>query len=99
MILNIVTPIIFATCIYNLVTTIDMYIYYYAMGTGVEAVTMFGVYSGEYIVLQNVPVALASAMSTAAIPAISSSWAIKNYKETKEHIRSDVYKRQIQYYS
>ena len=40
MILNIVTPIIFATCIYNLVTTIDMYIYYYAMGTGVEAVTM-----------------------------------------------------------
>ena len=73
MILNIVTPIIFATCIYNLVTTIDMYIYYYAMGTGVEAVTMFGVYSGEYIVLQNVPVALASAMSTAAIPAISSS--------------------------
>ena len=90
MILNIVTPIIFATCIYNLVTTIDMYIYYYAMGTGVEAVTMFGVYSGEYIVLQNVPVALASAMSTAAIPAISSSWAIKNYKETKEHIRSGI---------
>lgn len=90
MILNIVTPIIFATCIYNLVTTIDMYIFYFAMGTGKEAITMFGVYSGEYIVLQNVPVALASAMSTASIPAISSSWAIKNYRQTKEHIRSGI---------
>jgi len=60
MILSIVTPIIFATCIYNLVTTIDMYIFYAAMGTGVNATTLYGVYSGEYIVLQNVPVALAA---------------------------------------
>lgn len=90
MILNIVTPIIFATCIYNLVTTIDMYLFYFAMGTGKDAITMFGVYSGEYIVLQNVPVALASAMSTASIPAISSSWAIKDYRQTKEHIRSGI---------
>ncbi len=90
MILSIVTPIIFATCIYNLVATVDMYIFYFAMGTGPSASTMYGVYSGEYVVLQNVPVALASAMSTASIPAISSSWAIKNYKETKEHIKSGI---------
>lgn len=88
MILNIVTPIIFATCVYNIVSTIDMYLYYFAMGTSADAVTMWGVYSGEYIVLQNVPVALASAMSTASIPAISSSWSIKDIKQVKEHIRS-----------
>ena len=51
---------------------------------------MWGVYSGQYIVLQNVPVALASAMSTASIPAISSSWSLKNYRETREHIRSGI---------
>ena len=90
MILSIVTPIIFATCIYNLVTTIDMYIFYAAMGTGVNATTLYGVYSGEYIVLQNVPVALAAAMSTASIPAISSSWSLRDYRQTKEHIRSGI---------
>jgi Uncharacterized membrane protein, putative virulence factor len=90
MILQIVTPIIFATCIYNLVSTIDMYIYYFAAGESVQTFTLYGVYSGEYIVLQNVPVALASAMSTASIPAISSSWSIKDYRQTKEQIRSGI---------
>jgi len=91
MILNIVTPIIIATCVYNLITTVDQYIYYFIMGEGKTAVTMFGgVYSGEYIVLQNVPVALASAMSTASIPAISSSWAISDYQQTKIHISSSI---------
>ncbi len=94
MILNIVTPIIIATCIYNLVSTIDMYIYYFAMNfhqlSNVDAVIQFGVYSGEYIVLQNVPVALASAMSTASIPAISSSWATKDIQQTREHIKSGI---------
>ena len=90
MILRIVTPIIVATCVYNLVTTIDMYIYYFAMGDSIHSYTMYGVYSGEYIVLQNVPVALASAMSAASIPAISSCWSIKDYKQTREHIRSSI---------
>jgi len=90
MILSIVTPIIIATCIYNLVSTIDMYIYYFAMGDNVKSITLFGVYSGEYIVLQNVPVALASAMSTASIPTISSYWSIKDYKQTREQIKSGI---------
>lgn len=93
-ILNIVTPIIIATCVYNLISTIDMYLYYFAMGrASLDSVTMisnYGLYSGEYIVLQNVPVALASAMSTASIPAISSAWAKKEYALTKEHIRSGI---------
>lgn len=94
MILNIVTPIIIATCIYNLVTTIDMYIYYFAMGLEnmktSQIAIQYGIYSGEYIVLQNVPVALASAMSAASIPAISTSWATKNVKETVKNIKSGI---------
>ena len=54
--------------------------------------TYYGVYSGKYIVLQNVPVALASAMSTAAIPSISSSWAVGNKKETKESFAAAIEK-------
>lgn len=94
MILNIVTPIIIATCIYNVVSTIDMYIYFFAMAnsglTEAQISVNWGVYAGKYIVLQNVPVALASAMSTASIPAISTAWATKNIKQTKEHIKSSI---------
>jgi len=91
MILNIVTPIIVATCIYNLVSTIDMYLYYFATNcqnmNSIQVASNYGVYSGEYIVLQNVPVALASAMSTASIPAISSSCVTKDIKMTIKNIR------------
>ncbi len=94
MIIQIVTPIIFATCVYNLVTTLDMYIFYFFMNiqgiSTVEAVTMYGIYSGEFIVLQNVPVALASAMSTAAIPSIASSWALRNKNMTRSQIASSI---------
>ncbi|MEG0277265.1 MAG: polysaccharide biosynthesis protein [Coprobacillus sp.] len=90
MILKIVTPIIFATCIYNLVSTIDMYLLYFVMGDSVSTATSWGLYAGQYIILQNVPVALASAMSTAAIPAISSLWSIKDKKQTREQITSGI---------
>lgn len=90
MILSIVTPIIFATCVYNLVSTIDMYIYYFAMSDSAKSVTMFGAYAGQYIVLQNVPVAIASAMSTASIPAIASAFSTRQYAVTKEHITSGI---------
>lgn len=90
MILNIVTPIIFATCIYNIVTTMDMYIFYGVLGDSTEIVTLYGIYAGEYVTLQNVPVALASAMSTASIPAISSAFSIKDYGQVKENIRSGI---------
>lgn len=55
-----------------------------------QAVTTYGIYATKYITLQNVPVALASAMSAATIPAISSSWARRNRQETVEQIRSSI---------
>ena len=90
MILSIVTPIIVATCIYNSVTTFEMYIYYGLKGTAIEQSTMWGLYLGKYSVLRNVPVALASAMSTAAIPAIAGSWSIQDRRQTRENVKSAV---------
>lgn len=94
-ILNIVTPIIISTCIYNLVSTIDMYIFYGIMQARgvelVEVVKLYGVYAGKYVVLMNVPVALASAMSTATIPAISSSYALKNLKDVRANIKNSIF--------
>ena len=86
MISNIVTPIILATCVYNLISTIDMYMFYLVCGDGAKSISAFGAYGGEYIILQNVPVALASAMSTASIPNISSAWLFKDTAEVKKQI-------------
>lgn len=88
MILKIVTPIIFSTCVYNSVSTIEMAIYYFIKGNSPAQTTAWGIFAGEYLVLRNVPVALASALSTASIPAIASSFALKNYKETKSYIHN-----------
>lgn len=88
MILSIVTPIIFATCVYNSVTTFEMAIYYMIKGNTAIQTTAWGIFAGEYIVLRNVPVALASALSTASIPAIASAYALKDLKETKETIHN-----------
>lgn len=94
MIIHIITPIILATCVYNLVTTVSMYIFYFTQSFhGIDRITYYsyyGIFSTKYITLQNVPVALASAMSTAAIPSISSAWAVGNKREAKEHIRSGI---------
>jgi stage V sporulation protein B len=93
-ILNIVTPIIIATCVYNLVTVIDMSIFYSIMRVrGMDQVTRvstYGVYAGKYSVLMNVPVALASAMSTASIPAISGSYAKKQMKDVRAAIENAI---------
>jgi len=93
-ILNIVTPIIFSTCVYNLVTVIDMSIFYGLMGMrGVsqdELATLYGVYSGKYVVLMNVPVALASAMSAASVPEISGAHAMHDHKALNTAIEDTI---------
>ncbi len=87
MIMHIIAPIILATCVYNLVTTIDMYIFYFAQSfhhiDKIAYISNYGVYAGKYIVLQNVPVALASAMSTASIPSISYSMGFRKCERSK----------------
>ena len=56
-------------------------------GNGALQTTAWGIFAGEYIVLRNVPVALASALSTASIPAIASAYALKDYKENESFRR------------
>lgn len=88
MIINIVTPIILATCVYNLVSTIDMYMFLIINGDNPASINAWAAYGGEYLILQNVPVALASAMSTASIPTISTSWVVKDFQQVKQQICS-----------
>ena len=55
------------------------------------AASLYGVFSGKYWVLINVPIALANSMSTAMIPAISGSYELKDYKKCRGHVRQAIH--------
>lgn len=70
-----ILPVILSTAIYNLNSIIDQGMFKALMekiGTGKEEIDItWGIYSGKYKLLCNVPIALASAMSSSTIPTIS----------------------------
>lgn len=90
-----VTPVIFSTFIYNCSTTIDMKLYYHISytvrnWTSAAANSQYGIFSTKYIVLMNVPVALASSISTAMIPGISQSYATGDIEATNNKIQQAI---------
>ena len=89
-ILLMVTPIIFATFIYNLTTVIDQKIFTNLMlAKGIEnqeVNRLYGIFGYQYKPIINIPIALASATSTALIPAVASSMAERKMKDAAAKI-------------
>lgn len=81
-----VTPILVSNLIYNFSTTLNQSIYFGVLRgmqgvSEAESSTMYGIYSGKATIIVNVPIAIAAAMSSVMIPAISSEYAKRNMKE------------------
>lgn len=73
-----IVPVILSSVAYNLCGTLDQSIFNHYMtdlGLGAEQTDIWGVYSGKYKVLINLPIALASAMCSAIVPSLSGSFA------------------------
>ena len=92
---SVVTPFILSTCIYNLITFMDQTIYLKFMVNLKEmsetaATTNYGVLAQKAVTISNIPIALASAMSSAIIPTIASTYAQGARKSTKKKIASAV---------
>lgn len=91
----VVTPFILSTFLYNCSTAVNQTIYSKIM-MGVNgmteqvAATFYGVYSGKAVVLRNVPVAIASAMSAAMIPTIAGIWAVDKKKEARRKVQQAI---------
>ena len=85
-IVMIVTPIIIAAFVYNITTTVDMKIFYNVLNSKnvdrVESANLYGIFSGQYMVLINLPVSIASAVGTTLIPNISGAFTKGDKKET-----------------
>ena len=94
-ILLMVTPVILSTFVYNISTVINQTVFIDVMDfRGVDSrqsASLYGVFSGKFWVLVNVPVALANSMSTAMIPAVSGSYTLGNYRKCGEKVREAIH--------
>lgn len=89
-ILMMITPVIFSTCVYNVSGVIDQTIYTnMSMLKGItaeNAASDYAAYSFYCKPIINIPVAMGSAMATAIIPAVASHFALGERKEAVDRI-------------
>lgn len=93
-ILLMMTPVIFSTFIYNVSAYIDQSIFsplMLAKGANADDITtIYGVFSGQYMVLINIPVALANATSTAMMPQVTTNYAVGDYEGATQKIHEAI---------
>ena len=94
-ILTVVTPFILSTFIYNFSTSLNQTIYtkimkhHIGMSESMIA-TNYGIFAGKAVVIANIPIALASAMSSAIIPSISSAYAAGDAEKARSQVGTAV---------
>ena len=85
-----IIPVLLSTTIYNITSFLDMGVFkHIAALQGYKAQdysTMWGVYVGEYKVLVNVPIAIASSISASSVPSISTAFAAKDISHVKRKV-------------
>lgn len=66
-----IVPVILSTAVYNLIDILDNSIYSHYMVDSVKYQKLWGAYTGKYLLMVHVPVAVASAMAASSVPAIT----------------------------
>ncbi len=84
----VVTPFIVSSFILNLTTTLDQMIYLNMLidGRGLPeaaVTTVFGLFSNKAVVITNIPISVATAVSAAIIPNIATAYASGDLLETR----------------
>lgn len=88
-----VVPVLLSTTIYNLSSIIDQGIFKNIMNANPAydafAISeMWGIFTGKYKVLINVPISIASAMAASCVPSLAAAYANRDKKEVQEKISS-----------
>jgi stage V sporulation protein B len=85
-----IVPVLLSTTIYNITSFLDMGIFkQIADLQGYQAKEysrMWGIYVGEYKVLANVPIAIASSVSASSVPSLSTAFAAKDIPQVKRKV-------------
>ncbi len=83
-------PILLSTTLYNLVSIVDQGLFKnmaIAQGNLSDTVSLWwGVYSGYYRVLINVPIAISTAIASSIVPAVSAAFAKRNPEQVRHRI-------------
>lgn len=90
-IFTVVTPFILSTFIYNCSTVVNMKIYQWILMDfrDVDYVTVaidYGIFATQAVSVVNIPITIASAMSSATIPGVSTTFIRKEYKKTRKQV-------------
>ena len=93
-ILMMVTPVILATCVYNVSGVIDQTIFTHLMPlkgfSETQISAQYALFGYRFRPIINIPIALASATSTALIPAVAASIASRKTADAKAKIAESV---------
>lgn len=86
-----VTPFILSTFIYNSTTSLNQTIYSKILINlkgmdEVSVTTQYGIFAGKSVVIANIPIAIASAISSAVIPSIAGSYIQGDLTETNRKV-------------
>lgn len=84
-----VVPVLMSTTVYNISDVIDTKIFGSVMiqkGFGAVKTDIWGVYTGKYKVLVNVPIALANAMCSSIVPVLTQLMVRHEYGRARERI-------------
>lgn len=87
-------PIVLSTLVYNIGTLIDQGIFNSVLASQgyseKQYSTIWGIYSGKYRVLMNVPLCVASCLSPSVVPALTAAIADGNHKEAGIKVRDSI---------
>lgn len=87
-----IIPVLLSTTVYNIGGFIQMYLFKNiatAQGYGAEQIAVWwGVYTGKYKLLVNVPIAISSAMAASSVPAITRSFTDGDYESVRDKLRA-----------
>ncbi len=89
-----ILPVILSTVIYNISNVADQGIFNKVLQgqgyTDAQYGAIWGIYSGQFRVLMNVPLALASSMSPSIVPSLTAAMANRNRREARQKIKMSI---------
>lgn len=89
-----VTPIVFSTFIYNVGITLNQMLFIkislFKGSVVTDLYKEYGCLSGKAMVIQNIPIAIVSAISSSLIPQISNEYAMMRMDELKQKIKTSL---------
>lgn len=87
-----IVPVVCSTVIYNITPILDQFVFNHVLAgqgyTNEQFAIIYGIYTGKFYVLANVPLALASSLAPSVVPALSAAVVNDDYRDAKIKVRA-----------